>query len=78
MKAALVKPLIKIHTMDPNTLNNYRPILNLTFLSKVIEKTVAFNLNKYLINNDLNKSIQSAYKSGHSTKTALVRPKMIL
>ena len=75
MKAALVKPLIKNHTLDCNILNNYRPVSNLTFLSKVIEKAVAFHLNKYLINNNLNESLQSAYKSGHSTETALVRVK---
>jgi len=44
-----------------------------TFLSKVIEKAVVFHLNKYLINNNLEASLQSAYKSGHSTETALVR-----
>ena len=61
--------------MDCNILNNYRPVSNLTFLSKVIEKAVAFHLNKYLINKNLNESLQSAYKSGHSTETALVRVK---
>jgi len=61
--------------VDCNILNNYRPVSNLTFLSKVIEKPVAFHLNKYLINNNLNKSLQSAYKSGHNTETALVRVK---
>jgi len=43
--------------------------------SKVIEKAVGFHLNKYLTNNNLNESIHSAYKSGHSTVTALVRVK---
>jgi len=75
IKAALVKPLIKKHTMDCNILNNYRPVSNLTILSNVIEKAVAFHLNKYLINNNLNKSLQSAYNSGHSTETALVQVK---
>jgi hypothetical protein len=32
MKVALVKPLIKNHTLDCNILNNYRPVSNLTFL----------------------------------------------
>ena len=75
MKAALVKPLIKNHTMDCNILNNYRPVSNLTFLFKVIERVVAFHLNKYLINNNLNESLHSAYKSGQSTETALVQVK---
>jgi len=44
MKAALVKPLIKNHTMDCNILNNYRPVSNIEFISKVIERTVAFLL----------------------------------
>ena len=58
--------------MDCNNLINYRPVSNLTFSSKVIEKTVALHLNKYLINNNLNESLQSVYKSGHSTETAFV------
>jgi len=73
MKAVLVKPLIKEHTMDCNILNNYRPVSNP--VSKFIEKAVAFHLNKYLINNNLNESLQSAYKNGHSIETALIRMK---
>ena len=41
MKATIVKPLIKKHTMDCNILNNYRPVSNLIFVSKVIERVVA-------------------------------------
>ena len=58
--------------MDCNILKNYRPVSNLTFVSKVIEKAVYFHLNKYLFNNNINESLQSAYKSGHSTETALI------
>jgi len=61
--------------MDCNILNNYRPVSNLTFLFKVIEKAIAFHLNKYLINNNLNESLQSANKGGNNTETALVRVK---
>ena len=53
--------------MDCNILNNYRPVSSITFLSKVIEKAIAFQLNKYLINDNLNESLQSAYESGHNT-----------
>ena len=48
--------------MASNILNNYRNVSNLTFLSKVIERTFGFHLNKYLINNNLNESLHSAYK----------------
>ena len=75
MKAALVKPLIKENTMDCNILNNYIPVSNLTFLYTVIERGIAVHLNKYLINNNINESLQSAYKSDHSTETTLVRMK---
>ena len=51
---------------------NYWPVSNITVLSKVV---VAFPLNKYVINNNLNESLQSAYKSDHSTETALIRVK---
>jgi len=61
--------------MDCNILNNYRPVSNLTILCKVIERADAFNLNKYLINNSLNESLQSTYKRGHSTEIDLVRVK---
>ena len=36
-KEAIVKPLLKKPSLDPNSLKNYRPISNLSFLSKVTE-----------------------------------------
>jgi len=33
-KLAVIKPLIKKLQLDPNNLANYRPILNLPFMSK--------------------------------------------
>ena len=40
-KHAMVKPLIKKPSLDPENLRNYRPISNLFFLSKILEKIVA-------------------------------------
>ena len=37
-KESIVKPLLKKPSLDPNSLKNYRPISNLSFLSKVTEK----------------------------------------
>ena len=34
LKSAIVRPLLKKHNLDPNDLNNYRPVSNLSFLSK--------------------------------------------
>lgn len=72
-KSALVTPLLKKSTLDPDTLRNYRPVSNLAFISKVIEKAVASQLNQYLKDNDLLEPCQSAYRQGHSTETALMR-----
>jgi len=41
------------HPFWTNIVKNYRSSLNLTFLSKVIVRSVAFHLNKYLFNNKL-------------------------
>ena len=41
LKSAVVKPFLKILTFDPHILKNYRPVSNLPFLSKVIDKVIA-------------------------------------
>ncbi len=37
-KLAVIKPLIKKLQLDPSELANYRPISNLPFMSKILEK----------------------------------------
>ena len=54
-------------------LKNYRPVSNLSFLSKLIEKIVALRLSNYLQNNNLHERLQSAYRKFHSTETALIK-----
>ena len=39
-KHALVKPLLKKDSLDPNCLKHYWPVSNLPFLSKVLERIV--------------------------------------
>ena len=73
LKQALLKPLLKKPSLDSNDFKNYRPISNLRFISKTIEKCVAIQLIQYLDINDRGKSFQSAYKRNHSTETALIR-----
>ena len=72
-KKALVRPLIKKPGLDPNDLKNYRPVSNLQFLSKVMEKVVLKQLNEHLVRNELKEPFQSAYRQNHSTETALLR-----
>ena len=59
--------------LDPNNLKNYRQISNLPFLSKPLEKTVLCQLQDHLKSNDLYSPFQSAYRTEHSTETALTR-----
>jgi len=73
LKEALVTPLLKKPGSDPEILKNYRPVSNLTFVSKVIERTVATRLQKHMTDNNLGEVLQSAYKCGHSTESALLR-----
>ena len=72
-KLACVTPLLKKSGLDPSIPGNYRPVSNLTFLSKVLERVVVGQLSDYLTSNNLLPSVQSAYRSLHSTETAMLR-----
>ena len=73
LKRAIVIPSLKKPSMDKENLANYRPISNLTYLSKVMERAVAQQLHDYLRDNALYDAMQSAYRPNHSTETALLR-----
>ncbi len=52
-KEAILKPLLKKPTLNPEVLANYRPIANLPFLSKILKKVVANQLCAFLQSNSL-------------------------
>ena len=58
--------------------DNYRPISNLSFVSKLLEKHVASQVRQHLEVNALFDVFQSAYRPAHSCETALVRIQDIL
>ena len=72
-KTAHLTPLIKNQSLDSSSFGNYRPISNLSFISKLIERIVLRRLNKHLTENKLNIPLQSAYKKHHSCETLMVR-----
>lgn len=73
LKLADIAPLLKGCSLDPNILSNYRPVSNLLFVGKVIERVVLRRLNSHLDNCNLNCPQQSAYKKNHSTETLLIK-----
>ena len=54
-------------------LKNYRPVSDLPFLSKVLERVVLTQLMTHLETHNLLGPSQSAYRKCHSTEKALVR-----
>ena len=73
LKEAVITPVLKKPSLDAESLKNYRPVSNLPFLSKLIEREVSQQLTKHLEANSINNKFQSAYKTHHSTETALTR-----
>jgi len=71
-KNALVTPLLKKPTLDRNQYKNYRPVSNLSFLSKLTEKAIASQIKAHINRFRLDNPFQSAYKAYHSTETALL------
>ena len=71
-KRAQVLPLLKKAGLDSSSPANYRPISNLPTVSKILERLVQSRLRPHLCNSDNFSEYQSAYRTGHSTETALL------
>ena len=72
-KSAYITPLLKKPDLDPDEPKSYRPISNLTVLSKLLERLVARQLLEYLTAAELLPDLQSAYRAHHSTETAVLK-----
>jgi len=72
LKQARVLPRLKKPTMDPDTCSSYRPISNLSFISKLIERVVVKGFTTHVSDFNLFPNRQSAYRSFHSTETAVL------
>ena len=73
MKSAYITPILKKADLDSSDPKSYRPISNLSVLSKLLERLVSKQLVAYLLENDLFPDLQSAYRSNHSTETAVLK-----
>ena len=73
LKKAIVTPILKKPNLDKDDLSNYRPVSNLPFILKTMEKMVASRVTKYVKSNRLMSRSQSAYRRFHLTETDLLR-----
>ena len=71
---ALVRPLLKKPNLDLLK-TNYRPVSNLSYVSKLVEHVVAVQLVNHIERHNLIEVHQSAYCAYHSTETALLKVK---
>jgi len=71
-KRAIMRPLLKKRTLDPNDPASYRPISNPSFVSKVVEKVVDGRFAAHTAQHSLLPTLQSVYRPNHSTETAVI------
>lgn len=74
-KTAQVTPLLKKTGLDSSDFKNFRPVSNLAFLGKLLEKVVAKQLVNHITEHNIHDDCQSAYRVRCSTETALLRIK---
>ena len=72
-KSSIIFHLIKKQGLDPEILKNYRSVVNLSFISKIIEQAIATQIHDHLKNKDIVDNFQSAYKASHSCETDLLK-----
>ena len=75
LKNAIISPLLKEmdSVMNKDNLKNYRPVSNLMFVGKLIERVVSRQLDKHMMTNGLQEDFQFGYKAGHSCETLLMK-----
>ena len=69
-KQTRVTPLFKKN--DRMEISNYRPVSILNVVSKVLERAVYVQLEKYLKDNNILYNHQSGFRKAHSTETCLI------
>jgi len=73
LKTAAITPILKKPGVAAEDFKDYRPISNLPFIAKLLERTVAKQLQEYLNCHGFWEKFQSGFRAMHSTETALVK-----
>ena len=71
-KEALAKPLVKKISLG-TTMTNYRPVSNLQFISKIVERVTLDQFKQHCNSNSLLPNYQSAFRKYYSCETSLVK-----
>ena len=71
-KTAVVKPLLKKAGLDFIS-KNYRPVSNLCFLSKLVQRCMLHQLLIHCNENNLLPDFQSVYHQNYSNKTSVIK-----
>ena len=69
-RVAIVKPILK-GRLDSQDVSSYRPVSNLSFVSKILENVILEQLNIHLQKIDVMPDCQSAYRQLYSTETTI-------
>jgi len=72
-KRAIVTPLLKKTGLNSSDMNNFRPVSNLSFISKVVERVVSCTSTWRQTTYSVLPRFQSAYRKYYSTETAMQR-----
>lgn len=72
VKDAVIRPLLKKANLDHNNLASFRPISNIPFMSKLVERVVHKRTNEHLARNGFDCDTQFGYKKNHGTETLLL------
>ncbi|KAF7245399.1 RNA-directed DNA polymerase from mobile element jockey [Varanus komodoensis] len=72
LKKAVVRPVLKKASLDPEMAISYRPVANILFLGKVLEQVVAGQLQALLDETDYLDPFQSGFRPKYGTESALV------
>lgn len=70
-KVGHILPIPK--TSTPTSINDLRPICILSAMSKIFEKIIYKQINSYVEREMLIPNIQSGFRTGHGTQTALLK-----
>jgi len=70
LKHGWVTPLLKKLGLDKSIMAIYRPLINLSTMSKLLEWLVLSRLQPHVLSSSNFSEFQSAYRAGHSTETA--------